>query len=462
MSSKIFILILSLITFFSFYLRFIDYDSVPPINEAFDEVHYAWGGATWINEGAPRTWSNFDSYKNINYIERYGIKWRIVAPVIEKPPLYFLLSGLTVVLSKPADIFSVSHNVIRLLPLVLSILSILLTGILARKIFNEQVAILATMLYGVTPTIILANRMSVTENLLTPLALAAIILIRRVKKGEIQKVFYLSLISYLSILTKQIGVAVSATIILLLYLKNEFKVLKIVVVSSALAFTTYAIFGAFYDWQLFLSLQQNVRIGHTLSGLPETIADIFRFPGVGPKNHPFLDGAMLLGYILLFSSPLSFIREKTKNYLLLLIFPFTYLIFLAVGESGAGAFTFFGWYLYPLFPFLIILVAKFLYDFWQKPTFFLSLIIGLILGSSTIRFLFLLTDRRFHYLWQYSYIVIILLILVLPISKKRISEAIMIALFTIFIIINILIIFNLPSIYQEVSLNDQSLKGFEY
>ena len=134
MIKKCFFLILSLITLFSFYLRFLNYDSVPPANEAFDEVHYAWGGATWIREGAPRSWSNFDSYKNIEYIQRYDIQWRIVSPLIEKPPLYFLASGLTVILSQTENVFDVSHKIIRVLPLLLSILTVFLVGLLARKI----------------------------------------------------------------------------------------------------------------------------------------------------------------------------------------------------------------------------------------------------------------------------------------------------------------------------------------
>ena len=75
MKKKTFYLIILLITTFSFYLRLKDYDKVPPINEAFDEVHYAWGGATWIKNGIPKSWSNFDSYKNVEYLEKYGIRY---------------------------------------------------------------------------------------------------------------------------------------------------------------------------------------------------------------------------------------------------------------------------------------------------------------------------------------------------------------------------------------------------
>src|SRR3990167_4072015 len=90
MKNQTFLILLTLITVFGLFLRLKDYDKVPPPDEAFDEVHYAWGGATWIEEGIPKSWSNFDSYTNVLYLERYGVRWRVVAPLIEKPPLYFL------------------------------------------------------------------------------------------------------------------------------------------------------------------------------------------------------------------------------------------------------------------------------------------------------------------------------------------------------------------------------------
>lgn len=465
MKEKTFYLILLAITLFGFVLRSIDYDKVPPEDEAFDEVHYAWGGATWIKNGVPKSWSNFGSYKNVEYFERYGIKWRLVWPLIEKPPLYFWLSGLITVLSKPMNIFDVNHSVIRLLPLILSIPTIFLTGILARKIFNSQIAILATLLYGITPAIVLANRMSVTENLITPLALLALLTLANFPKKNRQKTLgavYLGIICFLSILTKQIGIAISFASILLLGMLREYKATAILIVFSLAAIVLYVAIGAYFDWHLFWSLQKDVRIGHTFSGLPEVIPAIFRFPTIGPKNHPFLDGTILLGNILLFSSPLWIIKDQKKSAPLLLSFPFAYLLLLTIGESASGAFTFFGWYLYPLFPFLIILIAKFLHDFWQKPTIFPSALIAFILGASTIRFIFLLTPRQFHYLWQYSYIMLILLILVLPLSKKRITKSIMICLFALLIIVNLIAVLNLPSIYQEVALNDQSLRGFNF
>lgn len=462
MKERAFYLILSIITLLSFALRFYKYDKVPPINEAFDEIHYAWGGATWIRESIPRSWSNLDSYENVTYLQRYGINWRIVSPLIEKPPLYFLLSGLLVVLSKPPDIFSTGHDVIRILPLFLSLPTVFLMALLARKIFNWQIGIISGLIFATTPAIILANRMSLTENLLTPLVLISMLIVTGNYSNKLRSSIYAGIISTFAILTKQIGVSVAVAISLIFFQRKQFKNGFAVLILAIIGFIIYLLFGAYYDWKLFLSLQQDVHIGHTLSGVPEIIADIFRFPTIGPKNRPFLDGAILLGYILLFASPLWFLKNENSKSprSIFLIFPFIYLLFLAVGESGSGAFTFFGWYLYPLFPFLIILVAKLLYDFYHKPTFPIAALISLVIGSSAIRFLFLNFDRQYHYLWQYSYILLIILIMTSVLTNRRSAKILMIALFTIFICVNVLTAFNLEKIYSNVAVSDKSLQGF--
>lgn len=461
--NNLFYLVLSLICVLSLFIRFINYDITPPINEAFDEVYYAWGGVSWIKEGVPKSWSWFDDYRNYTFINQYGIQWRIVWPVIEKPPLYFLLSGFSLVVMGFNN-YQIPHSAIRILPLILSISTIYLTGILSSKVFNRKVGLISAALYGVLPTIVLANRMSLTENLLTPFVLlSAILLVKERKlKNKYNTTILIGVLSFLSILTKQIGAAVALWVILIYFLQKEWKKLYIGVVSGIIAVVTYLIFAAYYDLELFIKLQQRWRIAHTLSSLPEVITNIFRFPVIAAKNHPFVDGTIFLGYILLFSSPL-WIRINFKKYFslgILLTFPFIYLLLLTIGESGAGAFTFFGWYLYPLFPFLVILCAKIFYDFWQKPKVSIAALLLLFVGTSLVRFAFLNLPRDFHYLWQYSYIFLVLITFAIFLPYKKFSKVIMISLFIIFLIVNIVTDLNLPSIYENVALNDTSLSGF--
>lgn len=459
MKNKTFLILLTLITAFGLFLRLIDYDKVPPPDETFDEIHYAWGGATWIREEVPRSWSNFDSYTNVEYLERYGIRWRVVSPLIEKPPLYFILSGITVIASGIEDIFSVSHSVIRILPIILSVFTIFLTGLLASRIFGYQIGLISALIYATGPTIVLVNRMSVTENLLTPLALLAFLGIANFKTKISQtQLLFLGIISTLSFLTKQIGISVTASLILIFVQLKRTKYALVISLFGLLGIIIYLLIGVYYDWNLFLSLQKDVRIGHTLSGLPEMAESIFRFPGIGPKNHPFLDGTILAGYILLFSAPLWILKEKKENFsgYLLLTFPFIYLLLLVLGQSGAGAFTFFGWYLYPLLPFLAAVLAKFFFDFYEKPQFLSLILLNIIIGSSIVRFIFITVPRQYQYLWQYTFIVLFLLSLGTLYRQRKIQKLFLIGLFAVFILVNIYTILNIRQIYEY------SMKGLDF
>src|SRR3989344_3985446 len=251
MKNKTFLILIALITIFGLFLRLIDYDKVPPPDEAFDEVHYAWGGTTWIREGTPRSWSNFASYTNFEYIEKYGIKWRIVSPLIEKPPLYFLLSGMLVIASGVEDIFSVSHSVVRILPIALSICTIFLSGLFASRIFGNEIGLISALIYATVPTIVLANRMSVTENLITPLALLALVIISNFKiKFSRTALLFLGITSALSFLAKQIGISVTASIILIFLQLKRTKYAIVIGSFGLLGIVAYLLFGAYYDLSL--------------------------------------------------------------------------------------------------------------------------------------------------------------------------------------------------------------------
>lgn len=453
--TKKFFVALFLIALLGFGLRLKDYDKVPPPNEDFDEVHYAWGGATWIRDGMPKSWSNYDSYKNLDYIERYGIRWRLAWPIIEKPPLFFWLSGINVLLSRPTDIFSVSHKVIRILPLSLSVFSIILTGLLAARLFEPAIGIAAALLYGLIPTIVLANRMSLTENLLTPLLLSAAYLLTFIGSRFTRKIVYpvsLGLVAFFAVLTKQAGVAVMIPIALVLFLKRQWKSLLIVLCFTFVGFLVYLAIGFYYDFRLLLSLQGDLKV-HTLSGLPELIQSIFRYPGISAKNRPFYDGSMLLGFLLLVAAPLWLSRawanskEGKFRQLLALIFPFTFLVIIALGESGAGAFNYFGKYIYPLFPFAVIFLAVFLVNLYRKQNMWEMLIAMLILGSSTIRFFFVNAPREFQYLWQNVFVLAFAILFLGWLLGKKSRKFILLTYFVIFLAVNIVIDLRLTDIY---------------
>ena len=456
MKNKTFLILLTLITAFGLFLRLIDYDKVPPPEEDFDELHYAWGGSSWIVEGTPRSWSYLSSYEKYEYIESHGIRWRIVSPLIEKPPFYFLLNGVILNFLSKGDIFSIEHNKIRILPIALGTVSIFLTGVVAAGIITKQVGLLAAFLYSIVPTIVLANRMNVTEALLTPFALlityflTKLIFVSRINLLTI----VIGIISSLAVLTKQIGLAFSLSAFAFFLLRRQWGNIFIILGFVILSFGLIFLVGWIYDIELFFKLTKDLRV-HTLAGLPETILSIFRYPGISAKNRPFYDGTILASWILLFTAGFwinSFINDKNKEItksktFLLLILPFAFLSLMALGESGSGAFNYFGRYVFPLFPYLMVVFALFIFRIWTRPGFFEVLFLLLFVGSSTIRFLFLNFPRQYHYLWQYSLLLLGILLLVFWPLGLKVRRILLLFYFLIFVLINLIVDFRLLNLY---------------
>ncbi|MBI2327301.1 hypothetical protein HYU92_03175 [Candidatus Curtissbacteria bacterium] len=133
------------------------------------------------------------------------------------------------------------------------------------------------------------------------------------------------------------------------------------------------------------------------------------------------------------------------NLKLLLAFPFATLVLLSELEGGK---TFFGWHLFPLFPFLSILLAKAFYDLWQNPNLLKSLFFYLILGSSTVRFFLLLTlQSQKSWQWILGTLLVILIVGFFP--KTAYRRIVLLAYFMVFFVVNVLVVINLNQIYPS-------------
>lgn len=475
MSKPKFNLILLLIVIGGLFLRFHDYDRLPPWRESDDEIHYAWTGLTWLTSGVPTSWSWLSSYATYEEYNAWRIKWRLVSPMLEKPPLYSLLSGGLELLFGHSQLSEVRLTTIRLLPITLGVISILLTGIVAAQIFSPAVGLVSALLYASVPTIVMGNRVSVTENLITPLSLLSLITFlthstsirfnpehvegltqKKSKSWEIQQALLLGLIGGVATLTKQIGVTVLIVPIVLFLIQRKWKPLFIVTLIGAIFFLMYPLIGAFYDWSLFRSLLVELRRVGVQGGLPQLLQTILARPLIGTEKL-FPDGTVLLGYLLLFTSPFWLLNQKLGKWKkqAFLAFPFAYLVYLALIITGAEPIGsgqgFWGWYVFPLFPYLTILVAYALYDLWKNYSIMKSIILFLILGSSTIRFLFLFLPREKHYLWQYTLLLLLGIILSAGFVRSlKYRKLVLLALFGLLVAVNIYTGINLAQIYPNV------------
>ena len=456
-----FIAILACIAIFGVLLRLVNYDAIPAQSETADEFLYPWAGMSLITTGVPSSWSWFTSYPEGKVYNKWGGPFRIVSPWLEKPPLYSLLSGSWMLAFGAHDFFDVRLSVLRLLPITLSFVTIVLVGTLAAKVLTPATGLLAALLYTTIPTIAVSNRLSLTENLLTPLILLTLLALE--SKHKFAAAFVLISGVILTVLTKQIGISLLITVSILLLAQRAWKMLGLVVLAGLAGFGIYYGMGIYYGWEQFMRVQNEFQQAFTSAGLPELMASLFSFPTVGRKDHLLFDGSMLLGYLILFAAPLwtaveihtaSLIGAARSKTFALFLFPFVFLICLSLVASGAG-FSFYGWHVVPLFPFITIFLAQTLLNYWRgKLSPFTSLIIFLFLASSTLRFGLTIFDQNHQISWQPLLMFLLCIIVGLELLPQKIRAKGLLTLFVIYLAINVLTVWHMslfiPSLPQPL------------
>lgn len=436
---KRFYVLLGVVALFGLLLRLIDYDRVPPFGVTQDEFFYPWAGMTLLTTGVPKAWSLFSAYPEAEAVYKWGIRYPLVSPWVEKPPLYSLLAGLWMQTYGISDLFDVRLSTLRLLPIGISVGTILLTGLLARTLFGNAVGLLAAILYATTPTIVLANRVSVVENLMAPLmvACAYVFMVRR------RNLLLLGGLLGLLNATKNIGISVTFAIACAFAAHREYRY-AFKVLSIALLFAlVHPLMGFYFGWDLFMSVLREYQHVHALAGLPELVGAISRFPMIGHQwDRMFPDGPMLVGYILLFSAP-WWAGHAHKVFVWI---PFAYLGLLALLESGGTQYSYFGWHVYPIFPFLMILLASAIYRTWKGLDLLQLAVLLVILGSSTVRF-FLLLVPQLQESWQYILFLVVFLPAFIGMLQERYLKILLLCYFILFCVVNILVIMDLNRIY---------------
>ena len=146
-TNKYFLVLFNLVVFLSLILRLHNYDRIPPFAATQDEFMYPWAGMTFIQKGIPTSWSWFESYPKRDVVVFWGAQYPLVSPWLEKPPLYPLISGSFVLATGVDQMNQVRLSTIRLIPIALSIFTIILTGLLAKNFFGKTVGIISALLY---------------------------------------------------------------------------------------------------------------------------------------------------------------------------------------------------------------------------------------------------------------------------------------------------------------------------
>jgi 4-amino-4-deoxy-L-arabinose transferase-like glycosyltransferase len=373
-------------------LRSFSYATVPHPGEVTDEYAYGWLGLNLIKEKYPISWSSLSSYKSVS-LEKINVDslydknpaippFPIVKPFFDHPPLFGLITGGYAYLKGARSMVETSVSLLRRPMLKIALLTTILIYLLGTRFYGWKVGLLASLLYSIIPTAVISSRLALMENGLIPLFLGSLLLADFYFTTKKKIYWYLAgLCVFIAVLFKLSGVSLALTLILAaLYFgkKNKRFLITTVLISTILPLILFIVYGAFFDWQVFLAT---------------FVKNSQRFYGAGAEiflqavaqsrltTYRFLtDGWILFGWISLFLLAFSE-RKKTKGGTLIYFSVISYLtVFLLFGSES------YGWYKFPFYPFLILAIARLVQKLFEKPNLFVffSLIL-LPLGSTVHR-----------------------------------------------------------------------------
>lgn len=375
-----FVILLAAFAFF-FILKSFNYDRYPLMGHL-EEYAYSWMGIHLIESGIPQTWSPADKYssqdisfsgKIVNFNTELNVD--ILAPWLDLPPLYGLLSGGVAHLYG-ADKWSVlPASYIRLPALFFAFGTTIVLFLLANKLFGFWPAMLSTAIYSLTPLFVFSQRLSVAENGIAFLYIFVIYLTLLYR--EKQKWYLLLLLPFLiglAGLMKQTGFFIAFFTIFLLIQKKLWKEACFVFLGVLPFVGILFLYGAVVDWNLFsqITLRQSARPVGFL-GLP------FLFSSPGFSIDFFYDGWYVFSLLAIVYFAITKFADKRFQIITLSFIFWAMVVVFSGGQKDVLL-----WYRYPFFPFLATAGALFLIEVVKKPNLITSiLVVGLLLSGRT-------------------------------------------------------------------------------
>lgn len=435
----------------TFILRAHNFDRVPPMGHL-EEQMFAWAGIHLIERGVPRAWSSLDfpdraivykgavSYKGGDPI----VHVNLVEPWLEQPPLFSLLVGSFAHLYKADRNGVIPTSFIRTPVIILSIFTTIMIFLIARLISGYWTGILAMLIYGVTPILVLGSRLAVPENLIALIYLIVIYLLLKFQQN--QKFKFLILIPLLvgiAGLSKATGFFIIFLAIYVSLVKHRFKSALYLFVATLPFVALFFAYGLHFDQEIFWRINaiQSLRpVGFGGLGwffvspaydITELIDSWFIF-------------LLLSGAFFLFSP-----QSGLKRFISL-----SFVFWIAVVMFSGGETDLLPWYRYPSYPLLAIMGAWGLQVLVRRADFFAAfLTTGLFLGN---RMLLVNAFRPNMTPMNFRLIFFILLLpsLLITIFNKSYLEKVIRLVMVIVIITGIY--FNIIYIYNTFELNCES------
>jgi len=429
---------LILIPILALTLRIYQYDIMPFPGETQDEYGFAWCGLTIINEPhIPTSWSWFK--QDIGYTKFWnGFMYRIVSPWFNHPPLFGLVTGLSATLGGAKDLWEVDIKYIRIPSLIFALLTTILLYLLGVRLYGKHVAIISSLLYATIPIFVVGGRLAVTENMITPLLLLAIL--STLKYFDTDRKLYRNLagiLGGLAGLCKVPGLFVVLVIALLLVQKKKFKDAAIASLLGILVFALYPLYGWYYDWNTFIKVIGTM--GDRPAGMWIGLLSIFDIKIVAEL---FKSGWVLWGWLAV-----AYVCSRRDKVIPIVIVSY---LFTLIAASDMGRF--YGWHLLPFYPFLALAGGVFIRDLIVRPNLLSAGIFIAIAGLFCISWGLGTPWDPSHWFFRFLLVAMISPYIIHAIFNtnwsKLLGKVATYTLFCFFLINNCLIVYNFVKVYK--------------
>jgi 4-amino-4-deoxy-L-arabinose transferase-like glycosyltransferase len=364
--------------------RLFDYAVMPHFMENGDELFATWNGWSLLTDGTTRGWSFWPNaygsgveHEILPYWSAQGSTWHIVKPYFEHPPLAHVLVGAAAKLGGATHFAHGRLTHTRLVPILLSLVTMLLTFLVGRRLTKHGVGPwLGVLLYAVLPFISIQNRAIKEEMLLTPMALASVYLYLRWRDGAgTRALMGAAFIAGLAACTKANSAIFVPALAMMVAAHGRYRLAAMVVGAGILGVVPLFVYGAIIDWDVFW-----ITLVKQATGRP-THWNLFpRFFADGLIIHNLIGHGPTLFLWLCYGS-FVFGRGKKVDPAWI-VFPLVYLIALVVSAGN----WMFGWYMLPVYPFLCLAAGEQIAELFRRPHPFGGLVFASLLVMYWLNF----------------------------------------------------------------------------
>lgn len=373
------LVIFLVVLIFTFILRAHNFDRYPTMGHL-EEQMFAWAGIHLIERGIPRAWSSLD-FPDRAIVSKGAINYKggdpvvyvdLVEPWLEQPPLFSLLVGSFAHFYQANRDEVIPTSFIRTPVIILSLFTSIMIFLIARLISGYWTGIVAMLIYGVTPILVLGSRLAVPENLI---ALVYLIIIYSLLKFQSENKFkFLILIPVLvgiAGLSKPTGFFITFLAMFVALIKHKYKYAIYLLIATSPFVALFFAYGLYFDTEIFW------RITSIQASRPAGFGNLGWF-FVSPAYDivELVDGWFI--FLLLSAAFFLFTPQAGLKRFISLAFIF----WIAVVMVSGGETDLLPWYRYPSYPLLAIIGSWGLQTLFRRADFFSSfLIIGLLLGN---------------------------------------------------------------------------------